>query len=136
MAGQVAICISLQERKIVCPWKFVRLSHISYTYGQLWHDILDGPLATTFELDLPCQKFLFKEATATLALESTNKITGNAETDLIEVVTMRFFSIIIQHSTPCATCLPTPERALSQWMQQPTEPFLSLYRNLRATSPG
>ena len=111
MANQVAIRIRLVDETVLCPWKFIRFQFDNYTYGQLWHDILNGPFTTTFELDLPCRNFQFKEATASSALVSTESVKGSANTDITEVVNifgMRFFCITVQHSTACVKCFPTP----------------------------
>ena len=119
MEKQVAIRIVGPDGRILCHWKFVRLPFATYTYGQLWHDILNGSLTTTFELDPPCKNFQFKEAIASAALSSTETIQGNTETNVIEAVNifgMRFFSLTVQHTTPCHKCLPPP-------VQQPQNAF-------------
>ena len=111
MEKQIAIRILFPQGKQLCPWKFVRLSYAHYSYGQFWCDILAGPLSDIFQLKLPCKNYLFKNATASTALSSTETINEDVETDLIKVVIiygMHFFLIVVQHLEMCTTCHPPP----------------------------
>lgn len=89
----------------------------------------DAPLSDTFQLKLPCKNYLYKNATASTALSSTETINGDVDTDLIEVVNifgMRFFSIVVQHLETCTTCYPPPP-------QPPPNAFNILMESAKAT---
>lgn len=112
MAKQIAVRVTEENGgKLLCPWKFIRVSQAFYSYSQLWNDILDGAFSSTFKMDIPCKNWKFCSASAASALASNEQVRGDANTDLIETVNifgMRFFTVTIQHSTPCGVCQPPP----------------------------
>ena len=111
MASKIQVAVRVCEaNRIVLPWRFVQLNHTSYTYQQLWADIIQGVHGQLDFVDLKCKRtsYEFQKATAFLSLSLTNGIEGDAQNDLMEVVNffnMRFFSINIKHGDiDCDDC--------------------------------
>ena len=122
MAKQIAICICEEGGKILKSWTFLTLNHNWCTYGQLYKDILNGPHTPNFNLNLPCKSYEMKEVVASTNLAKSENVRGSSDTDLIQVIEgfgMRFFTIILKHST-CATCFP------NQGVSQPVNAFTML----------
>jgi len=111
--SQVAVRF-LEGNEILEPWRFFPIDlYTSYTYGQLYQDVLQGKHHQFKLASMKCRNYTFEDAVAGTSLSMAENIKGDLDTDIVGVVEsfgMRFVTICIEHDKNCqsATCIPIP----------------------------
>ena len=97
-----------KSKKILVPWSFVEINHVSYSYSSLLADILSGVhQSCKIETLGHCKSIVLFFATASSSFALKDEIKGDPAQDIVNKVRvfgMHYFSLHTKHDEGCLTC--------------------------------